>query len=51
MKLIKKPTENKLVDRFDNELKSLLMDELKVLKAGAKILFLKPAQPEQLSVA
>jgi hypothetical protein len=51
MKIIKKPAASKLVARFDNELKTILMNDLKVLKAGAKILFLKQAQPEQLSVA
>lgn len=51
MKIIKRPTENKLVARFDNELKAILMKDLKAHKAGAKILFMKHVQPEELSVA
>jgi len=51
MKIIKRPAASKLVARFDNELKAIIMNDLKTIKAGAKILFLKHVQPEELSVA
>jgi hypothetical protein len=35
MKTNKKPSTNKLVTRFDNELKVLLMNDLKSVKAKA----------------
>jgi hypothetical protein len=35
MKANKKPSTNKLVTRFDNQLKTIIMNDLKALKAKA----------------
>ena len=53
MKIIKKPATSKLAARFDNELKNIIMDDLRSIRDGAKIVFLKiqKPQPIELSVA
>lgn len=51
MKIIKRPAAPKLVAQFDNELRSIIMNDLKAIKRGAKILFMKHVQPTELSVA
>ena len=51
MKIIKRPAATKLVAQFDNELRSIIMNDLKAIKRGAKILFMKHVQPTQLFVA
>jgi hypothetical protein len=51
MKIVKRPAATKLVARFDNELRSIIMNDLKAIKTGAKILFMKHVQPIKLSVA
>lgn len=45
-----KPAVSKLVAQFDNELRAIIMNDLKTLK-GAKNTFLKAIWNEQLSVA
>ena len=51
MKIIKRPAASKLVAQFDNELRSIIMNDLKALKTGCKILFMKHVQPTELFVA
>ena len=52
MKIIKKPATSKLAARFDNELRTIIMNDLRSIKEGAKIVFLKTMpQPTELSVA
>lgn len=52
MKIIKKPATSKLAARFDNELKNIIMNDLRSIREGAKIVFLKTIpQPTELSVA
>jgi hypothetical protein len=51
MKIVKRPAASRLVARFDNELRSIIMNDLKAIKTGAKILFMKHVQPIELSVA
>jgi len=53
MKIIKKPATSKLAARFDNELRDIIMNDLRSIKEGAKIVFLKiqKQQPTELSVA
>jgi hypothetical protein len=52
MKIIKKPATSKLAARFDNELRDIIMNDLRSIKEGAKIVFLKAIpQPTELSVA
>ena len=50
MKNQQKPAISKLVARFDNELREILMNDLKMIK-GAKNNFLRAIKNEQLSVA
>lgn len=50
MKTNQKPAISKLVARFDNELREIIMNDLKMIK-GAKNHFLKAIKNEQLSVA
>jgi hypothetical protein len=50
MKSQQKPAISKLVARFDNELREILMNDLKMIKA-AKSNFLRAVKNEQLSVA
>lgn len=50
MKTYKKPAISKLVARFDNELRAILMNDLKAIK-GAKNHFLKAIKNDHLSVA
>jgi len=50
MKNYQKPAISKLVASFDHELRTIIMNDLKMIK-GAKILFLRAVKPEQLSVA
>ena len=50
MKIIKKPATSKLAARFDNELKAIIMNDLRSIKQTAKIVFLK-IRPIELSVA
>ncbi|MCC8424306.1 hypothetical protein [Mucilaginibacter sp. UR6-11] len=45
-----KPAISKLVASFDNELREIIMNDLKMLR-GAKSNFLKAIKNEQLSVA
>lgn len=45
-----KPAVSKLVAQFDNQLREIIMNDLKMLK-GAKIQFLRTIKNEQLSVA
>ncbi|WP_186292597.1 hypothetical protein [Mucilaginibacter corticis] len=45
-----RPAVSKLVAKFDNELREIIMNDLKMLKA-AKNQFLKVITNEQLSVA
>ncbi len=52
MKIIKKPATSKLAARFDNELRDIIMNDLRSIKEGAKIIFLKRAsQPTELLIA
>lgn len=51
MKIVKRTAASKLVARFDNELRSIIMNDLKTVKTGAKILFMKHVQPVGLFVA
>ena len=52
MKIIKKPATSKLAARFDNELRDIIMNDLRSIREGAKIVFLKTIQqPTELSVA
>lgn len=52
MKIIKKPATSKLAVRFDNELKNIIMNDLRSIREGAKIIFLKRTPlPTELSVA
>ena len=51
MKIIKRPAATKLVAQFDNELRSIIMNDLKAIKRGAKILFMNHVQPTELFVA
>jgi len=50
MKSYKKPSVSKLVARFDKELKNLLMDDLKALKA-AKNQLMHVIGPDHLTAA
>ncbi len=50
MKSIRKPAISKLVARFDNELKAILMNDIRTIK-GARNVFMKAIRTEQLSVA
>jgi hypothetical protein len=50
MKNYKKPAASKLVARFDNELRAIIMDDLRTIR-GAKNQFLKVIHSQQLSVA
>ncbi len=50
MKTNQKPAISKLVARFDNELRDIIMNDLRILK-GAKNNFLRAIKNEQLSVA
>jgi hypothetical protein len=50
MKNQKKQAISKLVARFDNELRNLIMEDLRAIK-GAKNTFLRAIKTEQLSVA
>lgn len=50
MKTNEKSTINKLVKRFDNELKKLIMNDLKAIKA-AKVRFLNSMTPETFTAA
>jgi hypothetical protein len=50
MKIEKKPAISKLVARFDNELRNILMNDLKAMRQ-TKYQFLKAIKPSQLSVA
>ena len=45
-----KPAASKLVAQFDNQLREIIMNDLKMLK-GAKSQFLRAIRNEQLSVA
>jgi hypothetical protein len=51
MKIYKKPAASKLVKRFDNELKDILMNDLKSFMAKNKFLSNKRAIVSTLSVA
>ncbi len=51
MKIVKRPAASKLVARFDDELRSIIMNDLKTIKTGCKILFMKHVQPTELFVA
>ena len=46
----RKPAISKLVVRFDNELKAILMNDLRTIK-GARNVFMRAIRTEQLSVA
>jgi hypothetical protein len=46
----RKPAISKLVARFDNELRAILMNDLQTVK-GARNVFMKAIRTEQLSVA
>lgn len=46
----RKPAASKLVARFDNELKAILLNDLRTIK-GARNVFMKAIFNEQLSVA
>ena len=50
MKNNQKPAVSKLVARFDNELRNLIMEDLRAIR-GVKNHFLKAIRTEQLSVA
>ncbi|GAA4319449.1 hypothetical protein GCM10023149_18130 [Mucilaginibacter gynuensis] len=50
MKTYKKPSVSKLVARFDNELKNILMNDLKAIKA-AKDQLLNKISADRLSAA
>ncbi len=50
MKAYKKPSVSKLVARFDKELKSILVNDLKALKA-AKNNFMHAIGPDHLTAA
>lgn len=50
MKNQQRPAISKLVARFDNELREIIMNDLKMIK-GVKNQFLKVIKTEQLSVA
>ena len=50
MKNNQKPAASKLVARFDNELRNLIMEDLRAIR-GVKNHFLKAIRTEQLSVA
>jgi hypothetical protein len=50
MKTNQKPAISKLVERFDNELRAIIMNDLKMIK-GAKNNFLRAIKNDQLSVA
>ncbi len=45
-----KPAISKLVSGFDHELRTIIMNDLKMIR-GAKIHFLRAIKTEQLSVA
>ena len=51
MKIIKKPAASKLVARFDNELRDIIMNDLRSIKEGAKIVLMKHLRPTELFVA
>lgn len=46
----RKPAISKLVARFDNELRAILMNDLRTIK-GARNVFMRAIRNEQLSVA
>jgi hypothetical protein len=50
MKNYQKPAISKLVAGFDHELRTIIMNDLKMIR-GAKIHFLRAIKTEQLSVA
>ena len=50
MKFNRKPATSKLVANFDSQLKEMLMEDLKAIKA-VKNTFMKLIKNEQLSVA
>ncbi|MDB5116232.1 MAG: hypothetical protein JWQ79_1724 [Mucilaginibacter sp.] len=50
MKSQQKPAISKLVARFDNELREIIMNDLKAIK-GVKNQFLRAIKTESLSVA
>ncbi|HTH82117.1 MAG TPA: hypothetical protein VL490_04240 [Mucilaginibacter sp.] len=50
MKNNQKPAISKLVARFDDELRAIIMNDLKMIKS-AKNRFLRAVKNEQLSVA
>ena len=51
MKTIQKPAASKLVKRFDNELREILMNDLKSFMAKNSFLRNKQANVQTLSVA
>ena len=51
MKIIKRPAASKLVARFDNELRDIIMNDLRSIKEGAKIVLMKHLRPTELFVA
>jgi len=50
MKTLKLTSTSKLIARFDNDLKQIIMNDLKVLKE-AKIKFLNSVGPESFTAA
>jgi hypothetical protein len=50
MKNNQKPAISKLVARFDDELRAIILNDLRMIK-GAKNRFLRAVKNEQLSVA
>jgi succinate dehydrogenase flavin-adding protein (antitoxin of CptAB toxin-antitoxin module) len=51
MKAIKSTSVTKLIDRFDNELRTLLMNDLEAIKAAKATIVKSIHQANQLSVA